>query len=306
MRRMWSTHTENVKRKGGRVTMKGCILPAAAVLLGAAAVCSAQEELEPKEPWDVTGSLAHMTYSFAHDSLQQRADYEYDWSDDWRDGSVSGNGWGVRVAVTRGEGIGEIRFMRSNYDYDLTFHNGTHEIETQRRDVDLTWKQPAGTNQRGVWGWNLGIRYVGTEKKILLTEGDHVLRDADDINWYMIQTGYWGKLHPFGTDMFMLHGSANVLFGEASGLARESNDTAYDGVIEETYDQEYSVAYGFNGTVGVILKVMRDVRVVVDYHREWLYSFKATETGTVVFPDNSDALFTENHHGVYTYLDVTF
>ena len=40
--------------------------------------------------------------------------------------------------------------------------------------------------------------------------------------------------------------------------------------------------------------------------REWLYSLDGTDTGTVIFPDNNDALFIENHHAVMATLTYLF
>ena len=37
-----------------------------------------------------------------------------------------------------------------------------------------------------------------------------------------------------------------------------------------------------------------------------MYSFDATDTGIVVFPDNNDALFIENHHAVVGTLNYLF
>jgi hypothetical protein len=46
--------------------------------------------------------------------------------------------------------------------------------------------------------------------------------------------------------------------------------------------------------------------VKLEYRREWLYSFEATQSGIVVFPDNDDALFISNTHGVYIYLNYVW
>ena len=66
------------------------------------------------------------------------------------------------------------------------------------------------------------------------------------------------------------------------------------------------MAYGARASFGVDIAITKRVRLTVDYMREWLYSFDSTDTGIVVFPDNSDALFIENHHALVASVNYLF
>jgi hypothetical protein len=70
--------------------------------------------------------------------------------------------------------------------------------------------------------------------------------------------------------------------------------------------EEYSLAYGARASFGVDVAITKRVRLTIDYLREWLYSFDAKDSGIVVFPDNSDALFVENQHAVLASLNYLF
>lgn len=300
-------------------------------VLGLASAALAQEDLpvgedvalEPEEPYVVTAGLLHRIYVFNHSSLQRRSDMEFDNAEDYRDGDTDGSGWGLVYSIGRGTGNAVVTFLSTDYNYELLYTAGGevgsevdnvdagspdvdpavpaggHRIETQRRDLDLVWQEVSGNNSRGFWGWKVGYRYVGVNNDITLAEqGTRAVNDTGDITWHLLQGGYFGTLDAFGAKYVSIHGGLNGFLGEASGLARSGNDTLNNGVISERYNDEYSVAYGSEMRGAVTIHFLKNLNMTIDYSREWLYSFKATDTGTVVFPDNNDALFIENSERV--------
>lgn len=279
----------------------------------------------PEEPWIITLGPATEFFTYEHDALQQRKDSEFDSTgqDDWREGRTSGSGWGLRMTASRGkdQGSANLVFLTSKYDFDLNVPanspnfgknnttGGSEHINTDRRDLDLTWYQPSGSEDRGDWGWKIGLRYLGTSKGFTIEEGDASLDQSGQINWYLLQSGYAGTYWPFGRDVIVdVHGEINALFGQVEGISRTGSDAGYDGQIDETYSSKSSLGYGANALLGVDVKPFKDrnIRVSLDYRREWLYSFDSTDTGIIVFPDNTDALFIENSYSVRASLNFGF
>lgn len=280
----------------------------------------------PLNQWNVSIDFVTKGYTYQHDALQKLVDYESEYEDTWRNGESEGNGWGLRVTGQKDLGRISLLFVHSEYDYKHTeaFElgvlkgEGTFKVATQRRDFDVWWSEITGTADEAYWGWNLGFRYLGMDKTIsygagvLSTNDVHVdVWQRGSVTWQMIMAGYFGEMWPFGKQYFNLHGSLNGLFGEVSGLARIKSVETLDPesihntseLVEQIYDEnKYSIAYGLRGSVGMGFRITKRFSLGIDYEREWLYSFKGTETGLVLFPDNHDALFIENNHNVYAYL----
>jgi hypothetical protein len=265
-----------------------------------------------EEPFDVQLGLNWRAYLFEHSALQRRADRDTNGSDDWRDGDTDGNGWGVVLSVARGTSKIKSTLLFSDYDYSRGGDDFLHRVETERRDFELEWNEIGGRTDRANWGWILGLRYSGLDNDLRIEERPAKKKAAvyDDqgatVEWLMAEAGYFGAIQPFRQPFMNIHGNVKLLIGEAEGTARSGSDNAIDGVISETWDDEYSVAYGLNGTFGVSFRIRDTVGLAVEYTREWLYSFDATDTGIVVFPDNNDALFIESWHGVMAHVTVVW
>jgi len=263
--------------------------------------------LEDGRDYTITVGGMHRMYLFNHSALQRRNDFADDVPITFRDGDTDGNGWGLRAALSRGDGVAIAEFVRSDYTYRLDYPaGGGHEIKADRSDVDLMWAQQSKQTESAHWGWLLGYRYVGVNSRIRLSEGRSVYSKDGDVAWHLLQGGYFGNYDMFNAPYVSLSGSVRAFLGEASGLAREGTDTANDGTISETYDDEYSVSYGAGIQGAVTFHLLKNLHLTVDYRREWLYSFAATTTGTVVFPDNDDALFIENSHQLTLTADLLF
>ena len=278
-----------------------------------------------EEPWTITVGPAVEFFTYEHDAIQQRSDSKFDNAnqDAWREGHTSGDGWGLRLTATRGkdQGIANLTFLTSKSTYDLDVPagspnyganntaGGSQHIDTERRDFDVSWYQPSGSEERGDWGWTMGIRYLGTIKDFDVEEGDAKLEQNGQVNWYLLRAGYAGTYWPFGRDVvFDVHGGLDALFGQVEGISRTGGDSGYDGQIDESYSTKASLAYGATGLLGVDVKPFRqrDIRLSLDYRRDWLYSFDSTDTGIIVFPDNTDALFIENTYSVRASLCFAF
>ena len=292
------------------------------VMAGGVTLCSAQEMTTteaidegtgaeiPQEaaPWRISVGLANKNWFYEHDALQQRAPDSSHGANDWEQGDTSGSGWGLQAKIGRGDGELNVSFIKSDFQYKLKPDGGQHQIDTLSRDFELTWSQIRGRNNQAEWGSTLGFRYLGMQKHATITESDTVvLDDSGNDNWTMLVGGYNGNWRPFETPTIQAHGAIDFFLGEAKGTARSGSDTNWtDKVLSETYGDEYSLAYGARALFGVDIAITKRLRMTIDYMREWLYSFDATDTGIVVFPDNSDALFIENHHAVVGSLNYIF
>ncbi len=277
------------------------------VLFTMAGGVGAQESLEPAEDWHVRLGPVHKSYMDEHSALQRRADDRFESSADFREGSIEGRGWGFRVIAEKGGGAAHVTYLKTDYTYALDKRpDGSHDIDTDRRDVDAHWRQESGSNQKAVWGWMAGFRYIGLDEHIWIAEASAAMEKTGTVNWYLVNAGYFGEIHPFGGEYLIAHGSISALIGEVSGLARTGTDSEYNSKIEEVYDEEYSIAYGASVVLGASLALTGSIHLGLEYNREWLYSFQATDSGVIVFPDNNDAHFIENHQGLSAFVQWVF
>ena len=265
------------------------------------------EILQEASPWRISGGLIYKNWLYEHDALQQRRPASAKNANEWEQGNTDGSGWGLQTRIGRGDGELDVSFIKSDFKYELSPPGGHHRIDTVSRDFEVSWSQVRGRNNQAEWGSTLGFRYFGMQKDAEIREGKATVAGSGDMNWLMLLGGYNGKWRPFETPTLQLHGSILFFLGEADGTARSGGDTNWtDGVVSETYDNEYSLAYGARASAGIDVAITKQVRLEVNYMREWLYSFDATDTGIVVFPDNNDALFIENQHAVVASLNYSF
>ena len=292
-----------------------------AVVAGGVGLCHAQDATKTETinegagteitqeaaPWRISGGLMYKNWLYEHDALQQRRPTSAANGKEWENGNTDGNGWGLETRIGRGDGTLNASFIKSDFRYRLTPPGGQHQIDTISRDFELSWSQIRGHNNQAEWGSTLGFRYFGMQKDDTVTEGTTTVNGGGNMNWLMLLGGYDGNWRPFEVPVFQAHGTIDFFLGEVQGTARSGSDKDWtDGVISETYGNEYSLAYGARALFGVDIAVTKQVRLTIDYMREWLYSFDATDTGVVVFPDNNDALFIENQHAVLASLNYLF
>lgn len=291
------------------------------------------EEVAKPKATQWTVGVAERVYSMTHDALQQRADYDIEGSESWRNGSSDGYGSGIHASATRGDGALDFLLLFSSYTYDRKVPTGSHKIDTARRDFEAAWFQPTGNADFYNWGWLMGIRYTEASKdiEILETIGQTTSSVRGEWSggntWYLLKGGYYGEARPFGKD-FKMYGNISMMFGEVSGLARNGNDVpggstnqpavvtssptphndnaSWDGVIGETYEDQHAIAYGLDAVLGAGYDFSNNFSLRVEYCRDWMYSFAVTDTGLVTFPDNQDALFQEGTHSVTAYLEYRF
>ncbi|MEI6167575.1 MAG: hypothetical protein WCS52_10295 [bacterium] len=290
------------------------------IVAGSVSLCVAQEKTkqdansdlgevaqEAATPWRISAGVLYKNWLYEHDALQQRGPTTSKGGEDWENGSTSGNGAGLQMKVGRGDGTLDVSFVKSDFTYEYTHPNAKQSIDTVSRDFEVTWSQITGRNNQAEYGTIMGFRYMGMQKDDMITEGSTMVEGGGNMNWLMLEGGYTGSWRPFETPLFQAHGSVLFFLGEASGTARSGMDTNWvDGVVSETYSDQYSLAYGGRASFGVDVSITKRVWVSIDYMREWLYSFDSTDTGIVVFPDNSDALFIENHHAVMASINYVF
>lgn len=260
--------------------------------------------VEREEPYELFLGIGARTYMFQHSALQTRFDRQDNDTEEWREGEADGDGvaWQFGVARKTSRIVGTL--VMSDYDYGLTKPGLQHEIKTRRRDFDLAWEELTGESERGRWGWLLGARYTTLDERLSIRESSDTLTESDSVTWFLAQAGYWGSISPFYGDFLSLYGNTRLFIGEADGLSRSGTDEAIDGNIQQTYQQDFSVAYGWNFTGGVAMRVRDRVGIHVEYYREWLYSFESVDSGIMVFPDNSDARFIDASHALQAYVSV--
>lgn len=304
----------NPQRKGKKMKNKWLCILAAMCAAGAVHAEDLDETLQMMgDPWYITVGPLHKIHVFSHDALQHRRDARDSDYDDWRKGDTTGSGWGLQIEGGKGseagDGFGRLRLASETYEwkYEPT-EDSLHTINSDRRDFEASWSQYTLSTEQSRLGWNLGVRYVGVNKDIYILdkEGDHeeILHVDDNYTWLLLTGGYFGQWRPFHSDLCIFSGYLNGLFGEVKGISRDGKDLAWDGTIDETYQEEFSLAYGLNGGFGMKFALFSNISISAAYEREWLYSFAATDTGIVMFPDNDDALFIENSHSVFIVLDV--
>lgn len=264
-----------------------------------------EEGLQKREdPFEIFLGVGTRVYMFQHSALQTRSDRQVDSSEEWRDGDVNGNGWGLQLGVARKSTRISGTLVSSDYDYKLRKEGLHHDIQTERRDFDLIWEEVSGQSERARWGWLLGVRYITLDERFTVRENRDRLDKTGSVEWFLAQAGYWGAIQPFYRKFMNIYGGTRVFLGEAEGIARSGSDLAINGDVEQTYLDDYSLAYGWDFTVGLSLRIRDTIGIHAEYFRHYLYSFESTDSGIVVFPDNSDALFIDEVHGVHLYLSV--
>lgn len=271
----------------------------------------AEGDLEkPRDPIQVSLSLRAATIQHSHDALQHRADYTDDTRQHWQNGETDGDGWGMTLSVR--QDAAELTLRRESLDHTFLAAgdpNSRHEVQTQRDDWEiLYWQTETGRDEigeKGARGWQAGIRYIGSRKEIEIQERSARLEEDGNVTWKLLQGGYWGAYRPMGWNA-RLFGALHFLFGEVDGLSRHGNDDELDGKISETYREDQGLAYGMGLTLGAGLNFLKYCHINLGYRREWLYSFQATDSGVVVFPDNDDALFIENISMIFAELGLSY
>jgi hypothetical protein len=295
------------------------------------------EITQEANPWHISAGLVYKNWLYEHDGLQQRAPSASKRANDWEEGNTDGTGWGLHFEVGRGDGAMHVTFVKSDFTFEYAPPGGNQKVDTLSRDLDVSWQQVRGRNDQAQWGSVLGFRYIGQQKDVTLAEGlktgaaDGIFPGGTNTatkvtvtntvtvtnavtvsgtahtTWLLLQGGYFGRWRPFDSPSFVVRGRLLFLLGEVEGLARSGSDEDWsDGVISETYGNEYSMAYGANASFGIDVAITKRVWFTVEYMREWLYSFEATDSGYAVFPDNYDALFIENQHAVVATLNYLF
>jgi hypothetical protein len=141
-----------------------------------------------------------------------------------------------------------------------------------------------------------GYLQMQSDKWMEIVENRVRVPGKGEVDWRLLQVGYFGRWNPVFPWLYFF-GDIGGRFGEVEGICRRGSDTNWkDGAIREGYIKDSSIAYGAYAGLG-IGAVYRGFMADVAYRRSWLYSFDATDSGTVVFPDNDDALFIQNDGG---------
>ncbi len=250
---------------------------------------------EDTSTYKISAKYVRREYDECHTALENRYDYDDSSIEDWNAGNYRGSADGFRLAVSkddRGEFFFQLLF--DDYDYNWTSPESHHLVYSEGTELQTGWRQTAEAWDNGRWGWTVAYYRSDSEKDMDTREGS-VTRIANDrdITWNMGQAGYFGEWNPL-TEYVDFFGEVGLRFGEAEGIARRGNDTNWkNGRISEGYIEESSLAYGAHFRIGAGVNY-KGVFVDASYYMSWMYSFDETDSGTIVFPDNDDALFIQN------------
>jgi hypothetical protein len=275
--------------------------------------------LRPVRNWTVSVGGSSLDTQYARNALHSRSDDDDDAPWLYDDGDADGDGYGLHLVIERENE----RVTFDYYDADYTYYNfqsraerlyGSHQVDTDYTDWQLMyWRfvsDGVGLENDSRWGWRAGIRRLYSDNDIHIEEVRYDHQDVKDfsghVDWQMVKVGYFGEWTILGFRHARVYGGVDLMFGNVSGLAREGNDEAANGSIDETYTDEDSLAYGADVRIGLSLDLLQYVTLGADYAREWMYAFDATDSGVVVIPDNNDALFIESHHTARFYLTLNY
>lgn len=251
---------------------------------------------EDSSTYKIGAKYVRREYDRRHTALENRYDYDDGRIENWEDGNYRGSADGFRLAVSKDdEGEFFIQYLfNDDYDYNWTSPQSHHLVYSEGIELQTGWRQTAEAWEDGRWGWTVAYYRSDSDKDMHTREGRDV-RIAEDrnITWNMVQAGYFGDWNPLSeyVDFF---GEAGLRFGEAEGIARRGNDPSWkNGDITEGYIDDSSLAYGAYFRIGAGVN-FKGIFVDAAYYMSWMYSFDETDSGTVVFPDNNDALFIQN------------
>lgn len=249
---------------------------------------------DPASALRYSAAYVHRRYDKRHDALMNRNDYDSAQYDNWERGYIKGNANGIRLSVGK-EKSGTLygQYLADETQYEWRSPAGYHRVESDGDELQLGWRQVAETWEGGQWGWTAGflaqkdVKWIETQEKSALQLGQ------GNVEWNLLQVGYFGEWTPL-VEWLYFFGDVGGRFGEVEGNCRRGSDENWkDGRIGERYIYDSSIAYGAFASLGVGVEY-QGFTVDVAYRRSWMYSFDATESGTVVFPDNDDALFIQN------------
>lgn len=261
---------------------------------------------DEKASYKITAKYVRREYDERHTALENRYDYDDSRIENWEDGTYRGAADGVRLGVSKNDkGEFFIQYLLEEYDYNWSGIGSHHLIESDGNEFQIGWRQTAEAWDEGRWGWTVAYDRSESDKTVETQEGAQRRAFEDQVEWDLIQAGYFGEWTPLSkyVDFF---GEVGFRFGEAEGVCRRGSDGSWlDGKIKDGYITDKSRAYGAYMKIGMGVNY-KGVFVDAAYFLSYLYSFDETESGTVVFPDNDDALFIQNDRGFEFRMGYTY
>ena len=261
---------------------------------------------EAEPTYHISAKLVRREYDTRHTALENRYDYDDSRLDNWEDGTYRGTGNGLRLAFSK-DNKGElfVQYLIEDYDYNWSAPGAHHFIDSEGSEFQLGWRQTAEAWENGRWGWTVAYYRSEADKKMDTQEGSATRLADGDTKWEMVQAGYFGEWNPLSKYVDFM-GEVGLRFGEAKGLCRRGSDTSWaNNQISEGYITDTSLAYGAYARIGLGANY-KGIFLDASYFISWMYSFDETESGTVVFPDNDDALFIQNDRGFEVRLGYTY
>ncbi len=261
---------------------------------------------EAKPTYQVTATYVRREYDTRHTALENRFDYDDSRLNNWEDGTYRGSADGLRLSFSK-DNQGElfVQYLLEDYDYNWAAPGAHHLIDSEGSEFQLGWRQTAEAWEDGRWGWTVSFYRSEAEKSMATREGSARRFVEDEIKWNMVQAGYFGDWNPL-SQYVDFNGEVGLRFGEAEGLCRRGSDASWsNNRISEGYITDSSLAYGAYLRIGMGANY-KGVFLDASYFISWMYSFDETESGTVVFPDNDDALFIQNDRGFEVRLGYTY
>jgi hypothetical protein len=252
---------------------------------------------ESKSHYTISAKYVQRDYDERHTALEHRYDYDESRLDNWEDGVYDGTGQGVRLSVAKDDKSEFfVQYLFEDYDYHWSAPGAHHLVDSDGNEFQIGWRQTVEAWEEGRWGWTVAYLRSEADKTVDTLEGSNSRIFDGKVEWDVVQAGYFGEWTPLA-EFVNFFGEAGFRFGEAEGVCRRGNDKDWNnGKISEGYIDDSSLAYGAFAKIGMGLNY-KGVFLDAAYFLSYLYSFDETDSGTVVFPDNDDALFIQNDRG---------
>lgn len=261
---------------------------------------------EEKETYKIKANYVRREYDERHTALENRYDYDDSRIENWEDGTYRGAADGLRLGVSKNDKSEFfVQYLVEDYDYNWSGAGAHHLVDSEGSEMQIGWRQTAEAWDEGLWGWTIAYYHSESDMAMDTREGAAVRLADGKVEWDMVQAGYFGEWNPL-SDYVDFFGEVGLRFGEAEGICRRGSDASWsDGKISEGYITDKSLGYGAYAKIGMGLNY-KGVFLDASYFLSWMYSFDETESGTVVFPDNDDALFIQNDRGFEFRLGYTY
>jgi len=205
--------------------------------------------------------------------------------------------------------------------FGITVYQGTYESDgsyspspkttrysrrgSDRIDLDVAWSRLVVQTEQFAFGCLLGGKYLRSDKTIAYQEatperiGETVFDGVNE--WTMLSGGLFLSGRVFRDFPLSAFIAGSVSLGVVHGMAADMPETAPDdGVIDATYRADTHPAWGFNGSLGLMIPVTRHGMLRLGYRGQMLNSTDGAS------PFINTSTFYDGHQSVFAAVSVLF